>query len=43
MVVSNEIKRQILIDFIMYEKQGMSFYTEEDAKEYLKTYLSVIK
>jgi len=43
MSIAKEEIKQILVDFIMYEKQTMSFYTEEDANEYLKLYLSTLK
>ena len=32
----------VLVNFIMYEKQGMSFYTEQHAREYIKTYMETI-
>ena len=43
MELSKKDIERVLVDFIMYEKQGMTFYTEENAKEYLSTYLKLVK
>lgn len=43
MEISKKVIEQILVDFVLYEKQGVSFYTKEDATEYLKTYMNVVE
>ena len=43
MEISKEVIEQILVKFILYEKQGVTFYTEDNAKEYLKTYMDLVK
>ena len=33
---------KVLIDFIMYEKQGVFNYTESDAKKYIQPYMKLV-
>ena len=43
MEISKEVIESILVDFLMFEKQSVMTYTELDAKQYLKTYMNVVK
>ncbi len=40
--MDKKIIEKILVDFIMYEKQSITFYTREDAKKYLTNYMKMV-